>query len=219
MYEKKNIVRPCICRDCYNKLSPVKQPACLKCGKQLDDEEKELCHDCSVKDFDYTRGLGAFSYSKEIKASMYAFKYNNRREYASYYARTIYENYNHIISSWNPQVLIPVPLHPSKYRKRGYNQAEILADRIGEFCNIPVDTNSLFRIRKTKPQKELNDKERNNNIENAFQSPSNGVKYKNIVLVDDIYTTGTTINECAKVMKSAGADNIYFLVVCIGRGF
>ncbi len=191
----------------------------MRCGKQLEEDEREFCHDCQARQFAYKRGIAAFSYSDVMKDSMYAFKYNNRREYAGYYSQCIVSTYGHIINSWKPQVLIPVPLHRSKQRKRGYNQAEVLAKGIGSLMKIPVDNGVITRVKRTTPQKELNDRERYNNLENAFQILPDSVKYKNIILVDDIYTTGATIDACARILAAYGAENIYFITACIGRGF
>ena len=76
-----------------------------------------------------------------------------------------------------------------------------------------------MRVKNTRPQKELDDKERVHNLNNAFQIMEDSVKYRRVLLTDDIYTTGTTIDECAGVLKAGGVSNVYFLTVCIGRGF
>lgn len=191
----------------------------MRCGKSLEDELEEFCHDCSVKTHAYKRGVAGFSYTKAMKRSMYAFKYNNRREYAEFYSKVICEKYNKVINSWGAEVLIPVPLHRLRLMKRGYNQAQVVAEKIGKNLGISVDSKILIRNKNTKPQKQLTDKERNNNIENAFQIVPNGIKYKKVVLVDDIYTTGTTIDECAKVLKRNGVTDVYFIAVCVGKGF
>lgn len=219
MFEKNKIKRPDVCAECLKDVRIISQPSCMRCGKQLEDEIQELCYDCKNKKFEFERGVAAFSYSKQMKRSMYAFKYNNRREYGKFYSKVICEKYNNVIRSWEADVLIPVPLHRARFVKRGYNQAQVVADLIGKKLGIAVDSKSLIRSRNTKPQKELTDKERNNNIENAFQISSNSIEYNKVILVDDIYTTGTTINECAKVLKHSGVEAVYFVSVCIGNGF
>lgn len=219
LYDPKSPVRPKICKDCLGKITYVSPPACLKCGKQMEDEAKEFCYDCSKGTMVYKRGVALFSYSESIKASMYGFKYRNRREYAQFYGDGLVERYGDLIRTWHADVLVPVPLHKKRLRKRGYNQAEELAKALGQRLSIPVESQLLFRVKNTRPQKELKDKERPKNLENAFQIRENVVKYKNIILIDDIYTTGTTINECARVLKNYGAVNIYYMAVCIGRGF
>lgn len=197
----------------------IKQPICYRCGKQIDDDIKEFCYDCQQKKFFFTRGVAAFAYTNEMKNSMYMFKYNNRREYAEFYAKSIVREFGNIIDTWNADALVPVPLFKGKERKRGYNQAKVLADSLSNLLNIPVDGKILERTVNTSPQKALNDKERKNNLKNAFQIRKNGLEYSKIVLVDDIYTTGTTIDECARVLLQAGISQVYFITACIGKGF
>lgn len=208
-----------LCDKCEGKLSRIKQPSCFKCGKQLEDEESEYCRDCTVKRHSFDRGVAAFNYTDSMKKSMYAFKYNNRREYAGFYAETLFREYGRLAGSWQAEAIIPVPLHPSRLRARGYNQAEALAKELGRRMGIMVDTETLRRVKKTLPQKLLNDRERGNNIENAFQIGKNSVKYKCVIVVDDIYTTGATMDGCALTLKAGGAERVYFMSVCAGKGF
>ncbi len=191
----------------------------MVCGKQLDDELAEVCSDCGRRCHSFIRGVGALAYTKEIKQSMYRFKYSNRREYAVFYADMLVKLKGHIIMSWKPDVIIPVPLHAARYRKRGYNQAALVAEEIGKMLKIPVEEKLLTRTVNTAPQKELNDKERTKNTKNAFQATHNIVKYKRVLLVDDIYTTGATLDACSDALTNAGAAQVYFAAVCIGRGF
>ena len=199
LYDKDKKQRPMLCKTCVPQISFVSQPVCFKCGKQLESITEELCYDCAGKTFEFKRGIAAFSYSKAMKKSMYGFKYNNRREYGTFYAKSIWEFGGKIISMWDCDVLIPVPLHSKRQRKRGYNQATVLAKALAKYIKLPVDDRFLLRVKNTVPQKELEIKERKNNIEKAFQISSNVIKYRKVILVDDIYTTGATINECAAV--------------------
>lgn len=207
------------CDDCLSRLKYIVSPFCMVCGKQLDDELREVCEDCAQKRHYFIRGVAAFSYTREIKQSMYRFKYDGQREYARFYAELLYKLKGHIIASWKPQVIIPVPLHAGRYRKRGYNQAALVAHRLGRLMNIPVDETLLVRTKNTLPQKALNDRERSKNIKNAFHTAPDIVKYKKILLVDDIYTTGATLDECSQAIKAVHSADIYFAAVCVGRGF
>ena len=211
--------RPLICIDCNRKIKRISQPSCYRCGKALEEDTREFCHDCDNKEFYFERAVSGFMYSDEIKASMYAFKYNNRREYADFYADAILRESEGVICKWNVDVIIPVPLHPKRLRKRGYNQAEVLARAVSERIKVPVDAGILKRVVNTVPLKELNDKERLNNLKNAFQIAKETLQYKKVILIDDIYTTGTTVNECARVLKEAGATFVYVITACVGRGF
>ena len=208
-----------LCAECAGRLKYITSPFCMICGKQLNDEQRETCSDCEKKHHGFIRGVGALAYTKEIKQSMYRFKYSNRREYAAFYGEMLVRLRGHIMLSWKPDVIIPVPLHPARYRKRGYNQAELIARQIGKSLGILVDEKVLVRSVNTAPQKELNDKERTKNTKNAFQVTHNIVKYKRVLLVDDIYTTGATLDACSDALTNAGAAQIYFAAVCIGRGF
>lgn len=129
------------------------------------------------------------------------------------------EQYEDLLRSWNPDALVPIPLHKTRKRKRGFNQAQLLAEKLGEILEIPVEKRILERTKKTGPQKELNDVQRRANLKNAFQVRQNDVRLKRIVLVDDIYTTGSTIDAAAAVLLEHGAEKVYFLTICIGRGF
>ena len=208
-----------ICRECVYKVKYITEPFCMVCGKPLEQEERELCGDCTRKKHNFVRGVAAFAYTKEIKQSIYRFKYSNRREYSAFYGDMILKLKGQIIRSWQPDVIIPVPLHPARLRKRGFNQAELVAKRLGDGLGVPVDTKILVRTVNTAPQKSLDDKERARNIKRAFQLTENIVKYKKALLVDDIYTTGATLDSCADVLLQAGVMKVYFAAVCTGRGF
>ena len=127
--------------------------------------------------------------------------------------------YEKWIRQKNVQLIVPVPLHKNRQKKRGYNQAELFARALGTRLNIPVCTNLLVRERNTVPQKELNDTERKNNLKNAFKITQNIVQLSCILLVDDIYTTGSTMDAIATVLKRAGYRDIYFICASIGKGF
>ena len=208
-----------ICEKCRKKLSYIESPRCLKCGKPIENAETEFCYDCSRVEHIYSQGVGVWAYTDEIKNSLYQFKYHNKREYGEFYGLELKNRYEAIIKNWDADVLIPVPLHKSKLRKRGYNQAEIIANSIGKFLDIPVDSQLLNRNKKTLAQKELNDKERLKNLENAFNIGEKVVKYNKVIIVDDIYTTGTTIDSCSKILIDAGVDKVYYISLCIGKGF
>lgn len=112
-------------------------------------------------------------------------------------------------------MIIPIPLHKKKLAKRGYNQAELIASALGKELGIKTDTTVLKRKIYTKPQKDLSNRERKKNLEHAFETRGD-LPWKRILLVDDIYTTGATIDEAAKILKKAGAEKVWFLTIGIG---
>lgn len=207
------------CSSCIRKTKYVGRIRCMKCGRKLSDETVEYCLDCKKTEHIFDRNLAVWEYDDSIKKSMYAFKYSNIRENGKFYADEIARIYGDIISGYNADVIIPVPLFEKKLRTRGYNQSEIIARELGKIIDIPVDSEILIRTRDTRPQKELNDQERRNNLKNAFQVTKNVVEYKKIILLDDIYTTGATMDECSAALKRAGVEHIYPVCVCIGKGY
>ncbi len=191
----------------------------MKCGKPLSEAEIEYCPDCMRRKHVFEKGRAAFVYDSRMRMSISRFKYHNRREYADYYAEALLRAHGRTLLSWQPDALIPVPIHRSRMKKRGYNQAALVADRIGERLGLPVEKDWLLRVKKTKPQKNLSDAERRENLKKAFQVRDNGVKLKRVVLIDDIYTTGSTLDAAAAALLEAGVEKVYFLSICIGRGF
>jgi ComF family protein len=208
-----------ICENCREKLTYVKEPRCKKCGKEILNCETEYCYDCLRKKHLFDEGAALFEHNKIIKESIYRFKYNNKREYADFYAEEISRHFKNKIIRWDADVLIPVPLHNAKKIKRGFNQAEVLAEKLVKFLKIEVDSDFLIRVRKTNAQKELSKKDRAKNVENAFKTTDKIVQYRKVILIDDIYTTGATIDSCARVLKDAGIHRVYFITISIGDSF
>lgn len=213
-----------VCSSCKQKLPYISEPRCMKCSKPVDSDEKEYCSDCSRKAYHYNRGYAVWLYNEIMKRSIADFKYRGRKDYAVFYVNEIIRLYGDKIKSISPDVIVPVPIHRSKYIERGYNQAQILALLIGKELNIPVLSGLLLRNKKTLPQKKLNDIERLKNLSEAFcYNVKIAGKYKRqikkVLLVDDIYTTGSTIEACTNVLKSNGVTEVYFIVLCIGLGF
>ena len=206
-----------VCSDCADVPSPVKPPFCMKCGKHLAEEEKEYCSDCASHAHLYDCGRALFSY-KSVSDSIARFKYRGRQEYAAYYAARMAEGLSDFIRACRADALIPVPLHKSKLRARGYNQAEVLAEELSVLTGIPMLPDLIERVEKTAPMKDLSAAERQNNLKRAFKIRRNDVKLSTIIIIDDIYTTGSTIDAVSRELKKAGVQRIYFLTLAIGRG-
>lgn len=113
---------------------------------------------------------------------------------------------------------MPVPLHKKRKAVRGFNQAELLARAIGSCLDIPVCTGFLVREKNTAPLKYENPEERQNNLKKAFNIAKNDVKLKRIIVIDDIYTTGSTMDEVSRVLKSAGAESVWYIALACGTG-
>ena len=208
-----------ICKSCMEEVIYINEPSCKKCGKQLENERQEYCGDCNRKRHFYEQGKALFSYQKEMKLSMYRFKYSGRREYADFFAEEVARKYGRWIMQREIDVIVPVPMYAAKKRNRGYNQAEVFAKALAREMMLPVDVDLIARKKNTMPQKSLNDRQRKDNLKGAFQVRTNIVKYSKILLVDDIYTTGATIDAIAELLKKSGAKEVYFLSICVGEGY
>jgi len=207
-----------LCNTCETQLKYIEEPICKKCGKQLENDEQEYCGDCKRRGHVFDSGIGIFAYDDNVRRSIYDFKYNDMKIYGKFYGIKMAARARGYIEHWKPDVIAPVPVSKKKYRKRGYNQAELIARELAKNCNVPMDARLLYRVKDTKPQKEISKDLRRKNLEKAFLISQNVVKYKKVVLVDDIYTTGSTIDECAKALKAAGVENVFFISLSIGAG-
>ena len=207
-----------ICPGCARKIKYVVQPYCFTCGKPLTDNRQEYCTDCRKKRHEYLQGKAVFCYQGAMPKILYRYKYGNRRDYTEFFAVEAVKLYGDWVKQCKIQEIIPIPLARKKKRLRGYNQAEVFARRLSELLVIPLNARILIRTRDTVPQKQLSARERKNNLKNAFKIDQNVVKSKRVLLVDDIYTTGSTIDAAALALKQAGVREVYFLCISIGQG-
>lgn len=206
-----------ICPTCRGQIRTVGERYCITCGKPLHEGQDAYCFDCASVKHCFTRGRSVFCY-EDIRESVYRFKYEGRQEYASYYAEEAVRVLGEDIKSWHAQALIPIPLHKDKLRKRGYNQAALFAEELSTRLGIPVLDKVLVRERNTAPQKGLNREERQKNLKKAFKFVQNDVKLKTIILIDDIYTTGSTADAAGDVLRQSGIKNIYVVTLASGNG-
>ncbi|MCR5734091.1 MAG: ComF family protein [Lachnospiraceae bacterium] len=211
VYPRKRLV----CDECKNLPHYVSGPVCLKCGRGLSDPGEEYCYDCSRIKHEFEAGRAVFVYDEMIKKSIYSFKYGNRREYAAYYGREMAARLGEFIKRTDPDAIIPIPLNKKRYKKRGYNQAELIAKELSKHVNIPVMTDVLIREKNTRVQKNLSASERQNNLKNAFKIGRNDVSLKTVIIVDDIFTTGSTIDSAARCLHENGVAGVYFSVLSI----
>ncbi len=207
-----------ICPSCLFRLSPVKNPTCKKCGKEIASAQEEYCADCQRRRHSFEYGLALLNYIEYARRSLSQVKYKNKREYLDFYGAAMVARFGKTLSRIRPDALVPVPIHSSRRRIRGFNQAEVLAESLGNQLGIPVCPEFLIRSRRTQPQKELTPAERLKNLSRAFQAGPIPPGIRSVVLVDDIYTTGSTAEACTRILKSVGVERVYVLVICIVGG-
>jgi len=212
LYHNNGICENCTARNVY-----LMGAKCMKCGKRLAERESEYCGDCMKIHHLFQRGLSLYDYEK-VSDALYRFKYGGRSSYAEFFGEEIAFFFGDYIRQWNIDGLVPVPMYRTKERKRGYNQALCLAKSVGKQLNLPVFQGIVERTRNTIPLKNLNPRERRNNLKNAFKFVPFGVKLTNIVIMDDIYTTGSTVDELAELFLQNGCEKVYVITLAIGNG-
>lgn len=205
------------CADCRAALPYITGARCMKCGKPVEEEE-EYCSDCRKYPHFFDRGAAAFTYTGRMRQSVYRMKKANRRDYIPFYAREMEKTLALYLDDWHPEVILPVPMHPQKKRARGYNQAELLAREIGRLTEIAIDTASLSCVKKTPSQKQLGRRERMKNLKGSFLLKEDFCAVHSALVVDDVYTTGSTVDEISRILKAAGVSRVFFLVLCTGKG-
>lgn len=203
------------CPECRGVFRPVGVHYCLKCGKPVNPDE-EYCRECAGRKRYFDRGRGIFLYDGKLRRSVVRYKYYGCRRYGDYYAEEICRLGRAEILAWRPDVIIPVPLHKRKLRMRGFNQAAYLAYRIGEAFGIPVSGEILLKIRNTRSQKKLSAMERHKNLLDAFRVSAD-LTGLTVLVIDDVYTTGGTMDAAAACLKAGGAERVFFITLCTGR--
>lgn len=212
-----------ICKSCGETIQFVKEPTCYSCGKPLSNPIKEYCKDCEEHPRNFERGMGLCIYEGPVITSLSAIKYNNKRKFSKFYIEEIRRRKRMELKKLSVDLVVPVPIHWKKKRTRGFNQAELFANGIGQIIGRPVALDLISRIHETKPQKQLNPAQRRRNLKNAFRGNYKVYKKlqypKKVLVVDDIYTTGATAEAVTSVLKGLGVQEVYIFCVAVGRGF
>ncbi len=210
-----------VCEECLAKIVPLNGVLCRLCGEKLfssyvQSEEGPLCGLCRRIAPQFRRAVAFGAYDGELRELIHLFKYDAIRPAGALLAKLL----GRATAELEPPadlVLIPVPLWPGKRQARGFNQAEAIAQ---SFCSsnvsgrIQLNTSSLVRTRETASQTGLTRKQRRANVRGAFAvTKAEKVRGRSILLVDDVMTTGTTVNECARVLLRAGAKEVFVATV------
>jgi len=203
-----------ICDLCWDNIKKNTPPFCKYCCRHIENETYAVCKECRNKTFYFEQAFSACIYEGAIKELIHQFKYDDKDYLGKNLAELLIEFINtYRIPLKGFDFVIPIPLHPVKFRQREYNPALILAQHISQVFNLKVLNNVLHKIRNTVSQTKLDTQSRWKNVSNSFRVTSQIIKDKSIILVDDILTTGATASEAARVLKLAGAKNITVLVL------
>ena len=205
-----------LCKGCFEGLSPITPPLCPVCGRPFKTglHENHLCEDCLRKRPLYYRAGAPYLYEEKVMEAVHSFKYGGRTSLG----HTLGSLLARFAEQWLPEaenpLIMPIPLHPRKLRERGFNQSLVLARHVASRTGFELDFLTLRRIRYTLPQAGLKGSERRRNVRRAFElTGQKAVKGRTVLLVDDVATTGSTLNECARVLIRAGAERVNCLVL------
>ncbi len=208
---KEHAIAP-ICAHCWQAVSPYEGPACARCGKPLVSDVSTTCGECLQDEPAFTSAWSFGLYEGALKKAINLLKYHNVKRLSKPLSDII-------IPVKTPAVdaVVPVPLYEKRLRQREYNQSALLAKYLAESLGVAVMLNCLVKVRDTVPQVGLRSRERRRNLKNAFIVKQRElVEGKNIMLVDDVVTTGATVRECSRVLKKAGVENIYVVTLAHG---
>lgn len=209
-------------KECHSELPLIHSPVCMRCGKPVSSATQEYCYDCRIFPKSFRQGTALFLYNKKTRPVMSAFKYENKRILADFFVQELLTYRSSLLKSFGINAVVPIPIHKNKYKKRGYNQAALLSARLALALNLSHYPDMLIRSVDTLPQKQFSPQARLNNLKKAFCFNSRYDKllsqgtFLSILLVDDIYTSGATMEACTRILLESGISEVYILSVCIG---
>lgn len=208
---------PFFCRPCWTLIRPLRGSACARCRRPLasptalSHSPTHECHDCRTRKPYYAEVWAPYAYCSPLQDAIALFKYQGKVALADALATLLIQT---LPPELEGDVLMPIPLHPNRLRQREFNQSLLLADRVATVMKCPVSYRNLIRLIDTEPQTTLPRSARLHNLRRAFalHAPQE-VAGKRILLIDDVFTTGTTSNECAKILCKAGAERVTVLAL------
>ena len=210
------------CASCWKHIQLVAHPLCNVCGRPFPDAsgDDHYCGVCLARAPHFIGARAWACYPREelvehpLRQVVQKFKYGRKVSLGKSLGRLMARGCQEFLSEVRADLIVPVPLHLKRLRWRGFNQSLLLARQVSRVYNIPLDPFALQRNRETPPQTQLNEEERRKNMRDAFSLISDrSVTGKSVLLVDDVYTSGATVNECSRTLKKNGAKQVYVLTL------
>jgi ComF family protein len=199
-----------LCASCRQKLPWILPPFCQRCGKP--QSSGGLCPACWGRQTDIDGIRSVFRFEGAIRQAIHELKYRNLKAISGCLA-TLLANYLQS-EPVKGEILVPVPLHHRRLRERGYNQSSLLVGELGKIIALPVIDDSLWRLKDSPPQARTTTvEERRRNVKKAFACRDDKLNGENVILIDDVCTSGATLEACAGVLKSAGAASVWGLTL------
>ena len=201
-----------ICSNCRRLMPFIESPVCHVCGHPVTDES--ACYNCNDRQFEIDGIRSPFAFEGVVQQAVYKLKYQNIRALAKPLAELLSDYLN--INSLPGDTLVPVPLHKKRLRERGYNQSNLVAHELGKLCDLPVIDDCLIRCLYTPPQaRAASLDERRQNIKGAFTCLDNRLQGRQVLLLDDVATSGSTLDACARELKASGAISAWGLTIAL----
>ena len=211
--------RTFLCSDCLSEIKRIRSPVCEKCGKP---DCTALCRECRKTNRYYSSARAAGIYDGVLRECIHKFKYRKEQYLARTLAGLMVDSLEEFRELLECALIVPVPLHRVRERERGFNQAHLLAERIKDALNglpkIDISSGNLRRVRGKTAQTDLSRSLRLSNVKGIFAvEDSSEFAGEEILLIDDVFTTGSTVNECSKVLIEAGAKKVHVLTAARGE--
>lgn len=206
-----------LCDRCLVSLPRLPEGVCMRCGR-LVKRPFSLCSSCQKRPLPLQTIKAAFHYASPVKELIHKLKYENNfalAEPLSYAMASAWTSLQTQTIPFTPTAVIPVPLHPKREQKRGYNQSMLLAQQLCHQHHLPLSPDALQRVRFTRPQIELGADQRQQNVQQAFEAIPHLVCGQHLLLIDDVCTTGATLVACAEALLDAGAASV--AAYCLAR--
>jgi ComF family protein len=212
----------CFCPACLEEIRVIDCPVCTICGRPFLDTsgDDHLCGGCIARPPHFVRARSWACYSTDdgdehpLRSVLQRYKYGRKVSLGKPLGRIMAENCRGMFTDGSFDIIVPVPLHRKRLRWRGFNQSIVLAHEIGGVWRIPVEAFALSRARETPPQTQLHEDERRKNMRRAFaMNPRRSVDDKSVLLIDDVYTSGATVDECSRALLRGGAREVSVLTL------
>jgi len=200
-----------LCEECHKSLPFINYHFCIKCGLQFEKDGTGTCLNCKSNNFSFTTARSVATFQGNIVSVIHKLKYAKYKFLAEPLSFLLYDKL--VTENWNIDLITYVPLHSNREKERGYNQSLELAKHLSSLTEKPI-FKDIIRVRDTPTQTNLSRREREENVKDCFKVTNNSkIKDSNILLIDDVFTTGSTTNEISKELLKSGAKKIYVLTI------